>query len=82
MHDPRLGKFFAVDPLFKKYPDLTTYQFASNSPIGMKELEGLEGDLKFMYMEASKVAPKLGITQAEMLNNLDHLLKYLMKPLL
>jgi hypothetical protein len=43
MHDPRLGRFFAVDPLSPEYPMLTPYQFASNSPIWMLELEGLEG---------------------------------------
>jgi len=43
MHDPRVGRFFAVDPLFKEYPELTPFQFASNSPIDMVELEGMEG---------------------------------------
>jgi hypothetical protein len=43
MHDPRVGRFFAVDPLFKEYPELTPYQFSSNSPIDMIEIEGMEG---------------------------------------
>jgi RHS repeat-associated protein len=43
MSDPRLGRFFAVDPLTKTYPYLTPYQFASNSPIYLVEVEGLEG---------------------------------------
>ncbi len=43
MHDPRVGRFFAVDPLTKEYPELTPYQFASNSVIDMVEIEGLEG---------------------------------------
>ncbi|MGV6862259.1 MAG: RHS repeat domain-containing protein, partial [Putridiphycobacter sp.] len=43
MHDPRVGRFFAVDPLTPKYPMLTPYQFSSNNPIGMFEIEGLEG---------------------------------------
>lgn len=42
MHDPRVGRFFAVDPLTRKYSDLTPYQFSSNQPIHAKELEGLE----------------------------------------
>jgi RHS repeat-associated protein len=41
--DPRVGRFFAVDPITTQYPELTPYQFASNSPIWMHELEGLEG---------------------------------------
>ncbi len=44
MHDPRVGRFFAVDPLASRYPFMTPYQFASNSPIAMVELEGLEGE--------------------------------------
>lgn len=43
MHDPRLGRFFAVDPLSPQYPMLTPYQFASNSVIAKAEIEGLEG---------------------------------------
>jgi len=42
MHDPRIGRFFAVDPLTRKYPYLTPYQFSSNQPIHTTELEGLE----------------------------------------
>ncbi|HVM86677.1 MAG TPA: RHS repeat-associated core domain-containing protein [Puia sp.] len=30
--DSRLGRFFSDDPLSEKYPELTPYQFASNSP--------------------------------------------------
>jgi RHS repeat-associated protein len=43
MYDPRIGRFFAVDPIAAEYPELTPYQFASNSPIINVELEGLEG---------------------------------------
>ena len=42
MHDPRIGRFFAVDPLSPKYPELTPYQFSSNRVIDGVELEGLE----------------------------------------
>ncbi|PCI98236.1 MAG: hypothetical protein COB15_06210 [Flavobacteriales bacterium] len=42
MHDARLGRFFAVDPLAKEYPELTPYQFSANQPIHAGELEGLE----------------------------------------
>ena len=41
MHDPRVGRFFARDPLEKKYPYLTPYQFSSNQPLHASELEGL-----------------------------------------
>ncbi len=42
MHDPRVGRFFAVDPLASKYPWYTPYQFAGNKVIWATELEGLE----------------------------------------
>ena len=42
MHDPRVGRFFTVDPLTKKYPWYTPYQFSGNKVIQFIELEGLE----------------------------------------
>jgi len=43
MEDNRLCRFFAIDPLSDKYPELTTYQVASLNPVWMREIEGLEG---------------------------------------
>lgn len=42
IYDPRIGKFLSVDPLTKGYPMLTPYQFASNSPVKHKDIDGLE----------------------------------------
>ncbi len=42
MHDPRVGRFFAMDPLFRKYPHNSTYAFSENRVIDGIELEGLE----------------------------------------
>jgi RHS repeat-associated protein len=43
MSDPRIGgRFWSVDPLTKQYPELTPYQFASNTPIQAIDLDGLE----------------------------------------
>jgi len=42
MHDSRIGRFFAVDPLTDKYPYYSPYQFSGNRPIDCVELEGLE----------------------------------------
>ena len=41
--DPRLGRFLSVDPLTKSFPELTPYQYASNSPIVNIDLDGEEG---------------------------------------
>ncbi len=42
MHDPRVGRFFAVDPLAKDYPWNSVYAFSENRVIDGVELEGLE----------------------------------------
>jgi RHS repeat-associated protein len=42
MHDPRLGRFFAIDPLASKYAHYTPYSFSGNKLIAWLELEGLE----------------------------------------
>jgi RHS repeat-associated protein len=42
MHDPRVGRFFAVDPLNAKYPHNSPYAFSENRVIDGLELEGLE----------------------------------------
>ncbi len=41
--DPRTGgRFWSVDPLTKKFPSLSPYQFASNNPIWALDLDGKE----------------------------------------
>jgi RHS repeat-associated protein len=42
MHDPRLGRFFAIDPLAGKYPWNSVYAFSENRLIDGIDLEGLE----------------------------------------
>jgi RHS repeat-associated protein len=42
MHDSRVGRFFAVDPLTGKYPHYSPYSFSGNKVIHAIELEGLE----------------------------------------
>ena len=42
MHDPRIGRFFAIDPLFKEYPHNSPYAFSENRVVDAIELEGLE----------------------------------------
>ncbi len=51
IYDPRIGKFLSVDPIAKKYPMLTPYQFASNNPIMGVDLDGKEFDY---YMTIAK----------------------------
>ena len=49
MHDPRIGRFLSIDPLFKTYPWYTPYQYAGNSPIAFIDLDGLERVLAITF---------------------------------
>ena len=42
MEADMMTRFLSVDPLGRKYPELTPYQFASNTPISGIDLDGLE----------------------------------------
>jgi len=49
MHDPRVGRFFAVDPLFRAYPWNSPYTFSENRVVDATELEGKEKDLSYWH---------------------------------
>ena len=51
MHDPRVGRFFAVDPLAGRYPYNSPYAFSQNRVIDGVELEGLEMETAGKIME-------------------------------
>lgn len=42
-YDPAIGRFPGVDPIIEKFPHLTPYNYASNSPITNIDLWGLQG---------------------------------------
>ena len=42
LYNPAIARFLSVDPLAPEYPELTVYQFASNTPIMAIDLDGLE----------------------------------------
>lgn len=53
MHDPRVGRFFATDPLEKEYVHNSPYAFSENRVIDGSELEGLEWAPRIMpFFEA------------------------------
>ncbi|WP_343748904.1 RHS repeat-associated core domain-containing protein, partial [Fluviicola sp.] len=83
MHDPRLGRFFAIDPLNIQYPNLTPYQFSSNSPIYMIELEGLEGTLytyKIWYTNDGKTRNSVLISVKEVEGLKQDVIKLVIQP--
>ena len=51
MHDPKVGRFFSVDPLTASYPWNSPYAFSENQVIDAIELEGLE---KYKLIEKYK----------------------------
>jgi RHS repeat-associated protein len=56
MHDPRTGRFFAVDPLAYKYPHNSPYAFSENIVINAIELEGLESHVFFKSADEGSAA--------------------------
>jgi RHS repeat-associated protein len=42
IYDPRINKFLSVDPLDKKFPYWSPYQFSGNNPIRFIDLDGAE----------------------------------------
>ncbi len=59
MYLPALGRFISVDPIANQYPELTPYQFASNTPIQGIDLDGLE-----LLNTILKRAAKTGLKKA------------------
>ncbi|MEO0038251.1 MAG: hypothetical protein RIQ59_1462 [Bacteroidota bacterium] len=59
MHDPRLGRFFAIDPLASKYPYNSTYSFSENRVIDCSELEGKEKWDAIVFLNPDGVINKI-----------------------
>ncbi len=62
IYDGRVGRFLSVDPITSKYPELTPYQFASNSPIRLIDIDGLEGGIPISWgsdPESQKTVQKI-----------------------
>ena len=62
MHDPRIGRFFAIDPMTQKYPFYSTYSFSGNKVIAFVELEG--GEDRWVVKDNAVVherGPRVGI---------------------
>jgi RHS repeat-associated protein len=62
MHDPRVGRFFAVDPLALKYPHNSPYAFSENDVIRAIELEGLE---KYIFNKNYRNSKKISLSDGK-----------------
>jgi RHS repeat-associated protein len=56
-YDPQIGRFFTQDRLAEKFAYMSPYQFCSNNPIWLKELDGLEG-IKYTDVDGIKNVEK------------------------
>ena len=61
MHDPRVGRFFAVDPLSPEYPWNSPFAFSENNVMDAIELEGLEKLSFKVHMTMNSGNPALGV---------------------
>lgn len=63
MHDPRLGRFLSVDPLFKDYCMNSPYSFAENDVIRAIDVEGLEKLIKTITSDPNSETGEPGRAQ-------------------
>ncbi len=65
IYDTRLGKFLSVDPLIDKYPELSSYQYANNSPIANIDLDGQEDYYYKQVWDDNGQNPKITLLKTE-----------------
>ncbi len=72
MHDPRVGRFFVIDPLNYQFPHNSPYTFSENRVIDGIELEGAE----YYYAASGTLLGKLGKSKDVYVINADRIKKY------
>ncbi len=73
IYNPSIGRFLSVDPLTRSYPELTPYQFASNTPIMAIDLDGLEAYFSTdgSYIGLIKGDPTVKVIKSEEMQGRD-----------
>lgn len=69
VHDPRIGRFLSLDPLFKSFPHNSPYAFSENRVMDAVELEGLESYLYGLLKQDLEGKAKLVKKEADELIN-------------
>lgn len=69
LYNPAIAKFLSVDPLAPEYPELTPYQFASNTPIEAVDWDGLEARFDLDQDRWTRRLAKGKITKKQFLDN-------------
>ena len=67
IYDTRIGRFLSVDPIAKKYPDLTPYQFSSNRPVDGIDIDGLEYASYKIFVDKNKKVTKIELVYTDYL---------------
>jgi len=70
IYNAQLGKFLSVDPLMKKFPWYTPYQFAGNTPLAAVDLDGLEELIIIRWYDGDNFK---GVTYFRIMNSDDRL---------
>ena len=65
LYNPAIARFLSVDPLAPSYPELTVYQFASNTPIWAIDLDGLEMTISTMMNDIQTRMNQEGVLSDE-----------------
>jgi RHS repeat-associated protein len=82
MHDPRVGRFFSVDPLAEKYPSFSTYGYVANSPLVFKESDGRQiiivdpsSGKEYLYCpNSTEITEEMGEFVIGTINTLDEII--------
>lgn len=72
IYDPRVAKFLSVDPLTKSYPELTPYQFASNTPIQAIDLDGEESKIYLISFNEKTGKSQVTLTKQDFWGIIEH----------
>ncbi|MCR5496803.1 MAG: RHS repeat-associated core domain-containing protein [Paludibacteraceae bacterium] len=57
--DTRLGRWLSVDPLFSKYPGMSSYNYCEGNPVVMVDADGESSEFSF-FLRHPKVAEQIG----------------------
>jgi len=81
IYDSRLGRWLAIDPLYKKYPFASPYGFALDNPILFKDYDGKDIEIsnngeKFIYSSRNSTYSGSNEFIAESVKGLNHLRTY------
>ncbi|MFZ4400468.1 MAG: RHS repeat domain-containing protein [Bacteroidales bacterium] len=61
IYDPRIGRWLSLDPLMKKYPDVSPFSFCANNPIFWMDKGGREiwigGDREKALVDLKSIVP-------------------------